>query len=31
MSVYATVHTRDGAADAENEGDLDSNAMARPQ
>ena len=31
MSVYTTVNTRDGAADAENETDLDSPTMAHPQ
>jgi membrane fusion protein (multidrug efflux system) len=30
MSVYATVNTRDGAADADNEADLDSNTMVPP-
>ena len=31
MSVYTTVNTRDGAADADNEADLDSNPMVHPQ
>ena len=31
MSVYATVDTRNGAADAESEADLDSPAMIHPQ
>ena len=31
MSVYTTVNTRDGAADAENETDLDSSTMVHPQ
>jgi membrane fusion protein (multidrug efflux system) len=31
MSVYATVNTRDGAADADNEADLDSNTKADPR
>ena len=31
MSVYATVDTLNGAADAESEADLDSPAMIQPQ
>jgi len=31
MSVYTTVNTRDGAADADNEADLDSNTMLHPK
>jgi membrane fusion protein (multidrug efflux system) len=31
MSVYTTVNTRDGAADAENEADLDSSPMVHPK
>ena len=31
MSVYTTVNTREGAADADNEADLDSNPTAHPK
>jgi membrane fusion protein (multidrug efflux system) len=31
MSVYATVDTSNGAADADSEADLDTPAMAHPQ
>jgi membrane fusion protein (multidrug efflux system) len=31
MSVYATVDTREGAADADSETDLDSPAMTHPK
>jgi membrane fusion protein (multidrug efflux system) len=31
MSVYTTVNTRDGAADADNEADLDASPMLHPK